>query len=71
MPEKKEPERNVSITVTVNLGNYQNVKVMLSKTIESETFEEISGEITENLANLLPDIIEKSKKALKEYEEIY
>lgn len=67
----KEPERNVSITVTVNLGNYQNVKVMLSKTIESENYEEISGEITENLANLLPDIIKKVKYVLKEHEEIY
>lgn len=67
----KEPERNVSITVTVNLGNYQNVKVMLSKTIESEDYEEISGEITDNLGNLLPGIIEKVKKVLKEYEEEY
>jgi len=71
--EKNENKKVISIQLTANLGNYQNVKLLLGiDNIDNERdYEEIEKEIMDSMEKIVPDIIEKCKKVLKEYEEVY
>lgn len=69
--EGKDMEKNMSITITVNLGNYQSIKITCGKVVESENYEEMENEIMDSMESILQDAAERAKKLLDDYEKIH
>ena len=52
-------EKTFSVTTTVNIGNYQNVKIMVSRTDDGEDFESIKDDVLSASIKHIPDVVAK------------
>lgn len=66
MSEKKLEDKTFSVTTTVNIGNYQNVKVMVSRTDEKEDFESIKNDVLEASVTHIPEVVDKISNLIEE-----
>jgi len=65
MSNKKPEEKTFSVTTTINLGNYQNVKVMLSRTDDSENFESIKDDVLKASITHIPEVVSKVSEMIE------
>jgi len=66
MGEKKLEEKTFSVTTTINIGNYQNVKVMISRTDDVEDFEKIKQDVLDASIKHIPEIVSKVSNLIEE-----
>lgn len=68
---EKDMEKNMSITITVALAPYENVKVTLGKVVNSEDYEKVENEIMDAMESILPDAADRAKRLLDEYKKVH
>jgi len=58
--------KTFGVTTTINLGNYQNVKVLISRTDDREEFESIRDDVLNAIVTHVPVVVSKVKEILDE-----